>query len=96
MSEVKQLKAMLKDLEKRVEKLENKGPQGTRLKQIAEWIMELFDEKEVIPIHTIMVKGKKKGYSEQMIQRARRQLLDDKVGYSVKRGEGWSWIKTEE
>ena len=86
----------IKELEKRIEALENRGPRGQRLQEMADWILELFEDKDIIPVYSIMAKGRKKGYSSQMIQRARRALLEDKIGYSVKKGEGWSWVKIEE
>lgn len=89
-------KKKLKELEKRIELLENKGPQGTRSKQIADWIMSLFEDKEIIPVQVIMRKARKQGFSEQMVQKTRRMLLEDKIGYSVKKGEGWSWVRMDE
>ena len=90
------IKKKLKELEKRIELLENKGPRGTRLKEIADWIEGLFEKEERISIHKVMTKGKKLGYSEQMIQRARRSLLSDRIGYMRVKGTGWLWAKFEE
>lgn len=91
----KEIKKELRDIKKRLEVLENRGPKGTRLVEISEWILDLFDDREQMSVRNIMIRGKKLGYSEQMIQRARRELLSDEVGYSVKKGEGWSWIKLD-
>lgn len=82
----------IKRLEKRVEQLENKRPQGQRLKEIADWIMTQFDGKEkYIPVAKIMARGRKRGYSEQMISRARRTLLGDEIGHSMRKAGAWYW-----
>lgn len=91
----KEIKKELRAIKKRLDALENRGPKGTRLTEISEWILDLFDDREQMSVRNIMIRGKKQGYSEQMIQRARRELLSDEIGYSVKKGEGWSWIKMD-
>lgn len=90
----KEIKKRFRDLERRIEMLEKKKP-GLRLQEIADWLIDLFEDVDQIKVRTIMAKGKKLGYSSQMIQRARRELLEDEIGYSVMKGEGWSWFKLE-
>lgn len=81
----------IRELEKRIELLEKRGPKGTRLKEISSWIMDQFKEKETISVYTIMKKGRRMGYSDQMISRARRTYLMDEIGHSLRINGQWYW-----
>lgn len=85
------LSKRIQRLEKRVELLEKKGPQGTRLKQIAAWILEQFEEVDKIPVHVIMKRARRQGFSDQMVQRAKRTHLDGMIEATIKKKDGWNW-----
>lgn len=90
------IKKRLKELEHRIELLEKRGPQGTRLKEMADWIMELFEDEKSIRIDSIMKKGKRMGYSSQMLGRARRTYLSDVIQPVVgSKKYGWAWERVD-
>lgn len=94
----KKLEKRLKSLEKtvneltdRIEMLERKPKYGDRTKQMADWILSLFEDKDRLPVRVIMNKAKKMGFSTQMISKVRRDMFADKVVSSVGPGQGWCW-----
>lgn len=91
------------NIEKRVKKLEqqvaellaNKPVHGQRLQQIANFIMEQFETKDEVACWKIFKRGREKGFSTQMMQRARRELLREKIEPMITPGKGWSWAKNK-
>ena len=94
MNVLKDMLMRIKKLEEEIEKLKGRGAHGTRLNEISFWILSNFDSKyDEIEVSKIMKKGVKKGFSRQMMQRARRELLEDKIGISRVKGKGFTWIR---
>lgn len=94
----KKVLTKLKELERRIEQLERKPKKGERLQQIADWIFAQFENNgDIHPIKKIIARGERKmGFSKQMMQRARRELLADRIVATVKKSEGWSWWRRDE
>lgn len=84
----------LKALEERVAELETEkqNRHGEKSQFYADWIMSQFKKKDYILIADIKEAAKKKGYSWQMITKAKREMLDlgTRVGNNK---EGWAWVK---
>lgn len=79
-----------RQLEKRVELLELR--RGHKQKEHVEWIKSMFDDKAMrISVKALMKEAKRKGYSWQMIQRARREQLEGKIEVVTEQGKGWFW-----
>lgn len=86
----------LKHLEMRVRKIEHilllmqkSGIRGHKLTEIALWIKEIVKEHKSIRVEKLKIMALKKGYSWQMVQRARRELLSKTIE-TVQR-QGWRW-----
>lgn len=94
---MKDLLKRIEKLEEEIKKLKGRGAHGTRLNEIATWIMSNFDDKhDEVEVSKIMRRGVKKGFSRQMMQRARRELLEEKIGTSRVKGLGFTWIRIVE
>ncbi len=98
MSIIKTIQQRIKELDKRIDQLEKRkgGRPGGRLREMANWIEELFEDEDELPVHKIMTKASHKGYNQLMVNNARRQLLSDKIGVAHTKGLGWTWIKLNE
>lgn len=94
---------MMKELLKRIEKLEKQvklltesrlAPHGQRSKQYANWLMDLFEDETDLDIRWIRKQAKKRDFSWQMLLKAKRELLEDKIGTYKRKGDGeWVWRK---
>lgn len=86
----------LNALEDRVEELETTRTtqHGTKSKKMADWIMSQFATKNEVPISTIRIKGKKLGFSSQMLSKVKHDLLSEVLATEVGNGQRpWMWVK---